>query len=275
MQLRFASLRRTTQHRTFLLGNPFNDARTSYFHKSLGGYHGAKLKRYQELIEFHLSSAASRVIGQLQSGISIPAMDSILAQEHVLNMLNTRYLIYSPDRPPIVNLNALGAGWFVDEVKWVKNADQEIMELGSIDPAHTALIDERYRAGISSTSALPDPSASVELTSYETNELTYKVRSQQGGLVVFSEIWYGPDWHATIDGQPAEYVRANYVLRAMTVPAGEHTVVFSVDSKSFNASRPVAMASSALVILLVLGALFMEIRAARSKNEEDHLKLPK
>lgn len=275
MQLRFASLRRTTQHRTFLLGNPFNDARTSYFHKSLGGYHGAKLKRYQELIEFHLSSAASRVIEQLQSGISIPAMDSILAQEHVLNMLNTRYLIYSPDRPPIVNLNALGAGWFVDEVKWVKNADQEIMELGSIDPAHTALIDERYRAGISSTSALPDPSASVELTSYETNELTYKVRSQQGGVVVFSEIWYGPDWHATIDGQPAEYVRANYVLRAMTVPAGEHTVVFRVDSKSFNTSRPVAMASSALVILLVLGALFMEIRAARSKNEEDHLKLPK
>lgn len=268
MQLRFASLRRTTQHRTFLLGNPFNDARTSYFHKSLGGYHGAKLKRYQELIEFHLSPAASRVITQLQSGTSIPAMDSLLAQEHVLNMLNARYLIYSPERPPIVNLNALGAGWFVEDVKWVKNADEEITELANIDPARTVLIDERYRTALGTTTSAPDPSASVELTKYETNELTYTVRSQKGGVVVFSEIWYGPDWHASIDGQPAEYVRADYVLRAMAVPGGEHTVVFKIASKSFNASRPIAMASSALLILLVLGMLFWELRASGSKDEE-------
>ncbi len=259
---RFSSLRRNSDYRVLTLGNPFNDTRVSYFHRSLGGYHGAKLKRYQEVIEFHLGPAIQRVTSMLQSGTSLPEMDSLLAQEGVLNMLNTRYLIYNPERPPIRNSNAYGAAWFVDEVRWVKNADEEILALSEIDPATTALVDERYRTVLGSTTVVPDPSASVELTQYETNELTYLVRSNNGGLVIFSEIWYGPDWHATVDGQPVDHVRANYILRGLPVPAGEHTVVFKVSSEPFNTSRPVAMASSALVLLVVIGALVWQARTA-------------
>jgi len=150
----------------------------------------------------------------------------------------------------------------VDEVRWVKNADEEILALSEIDPATTALVDERYRTVLGSTTVVPDPSASVALTQYETNELTYLVRSNNGGLVIFSEIWYGPDWHATVDGQPVDHVRANYILRGLPVPAGEHTVVFKVSSEPFNTSRPVAMASSALVLLVVIGALVWQARTA-------------
>lgn len=269
LRARFSSLRKHADYRVLGLANPFNDTKVSYFHRSLGGYHGAKLKRYQELIEFHISPSMQRVIGMLQSGTSMPAMDSLLANEHVLNMLNTRYLIYSPERAPIRNNNAYGNGWFVDQLKWVPNSNEEIMELGNIDPRTTAVVDERYKAVLGSTTAKPDPSSSVELTKYATNELTYTVRSNSGGVVVFSEIWYGPDWKASIDGVPAEHVRADYVLRAMAVPAGEHTVVFKIESKPFHTSRPFAMASSGLVLLLALGALVMEARRALSDPEEE------
>jgi hypothetical protein len=263
---RFGSLRRHAQYRVMWLANPFNDARVSYFHRSVGGYHGAKLKRYQELIEFHLAPARSRVVELLQSGTSVPVMDSLMAREGVLNMLNVRYLIYSDERPPIRNTNALGDGWFVEELRWVKNADEEISALGTIDPARTALVDERYKADLGDLQVRPDPSASVTLDSYRTNELSYTVRSANGGLAVFSEVWYGPDWTATIDGKEVPHVRADYVLRALAVPAGEHKVVFKVKGRAYNASQPIAMAGSLLVLLLVLGSLWMELRPAKAEG---------
>lgn len=264
---RFQSLRRHNGgYRVLTLNNPFNSTQVSYFHRSLGGYHGAKLKRYQELIEFQLGAAMQRVGDLLQSGTSLPQIDSLLAKEGVLNMLNTRYLIYNPERAPIRNTNALGAAWFVDEVKWQQNADAEIMALSAFDPARTALVDERYRSIIGDAPVTADPSASAELTAYETNKLTYTVRSQAGGVVVFSEIWYGPDWQASIDGQPVEHARVDYVLRGLRVPAGEHEVVFSIHSKPFHSSRPYMMAASALVLLLALGALVREARSALRKE---------
>jgi len=263
---RFGSLRRHAQYRVMWLANPFNDARVSYFHRSVGGYHGAKLKRYQELIEFHLAPARSRVVELLQSGTSVPVMDSLMAREGVLNMLNVRYLIYSDERPPIRNTNALGDGWFVEELRWVKNADEEISTLGTIDPARTALVDERYKAELGDLQVRPDPSASVTLDSYRTNELSYTVRSANGGLAVFSEVWYGPDWTATLDGKEVPHVRADYVLRALAVPAGEHKVVFKVKGRAYDTSQPIAMAGSLLVLLLVLGSLWMELRPAKAEG---------
>jgi len=263
MLARFGSLRRHGGgYRVLNLGNPFNDARTSYFHRSLGGYHGAKMKRYQELIEFHIAPAVQRVTGLLQSGTSLAGMDSLLGDEGVLNMLNTRYLIYSPERPPIRNSNAYGPGWFVDEVRWVANADEEITTLGAIDPFTTAVVDERYRGELTAD-VRPDPAASVELTSYATNRLAYKVRSNQGGVVVFSEIWYGPDWKAYIDGGPVTHVRADYVLRALAVPAGEHEVVFALESPMYRTANTIATAASGLVLLLALGLLVREVRDRR------------
>lgn len=262
--LRFAALRRTTDHRVLNLSNPFNDSRISYLHKSIGGYHGAKLKRYQEVIDFHLGPAVQRVIGALQGGTSIQAMDSLLAREGVLNMLNTRYLIYSKERPPILNTNALGSAWFVENVEWVKNADEEITALGRIDPARTAVVDERFRSVLASASIAADPSASVTLDNYSTNELSYTVRSSKGGLVVFSAIWYGPDWVATVDGVEVPYARANYLLRALPVIGGEHKVVFKVSSRAYRVGEQVSLASSAAILLLLVLALFKRTRGSQA-----------
>ncbi|MCB9170935.1 MAG: hypothetical protein H6594_11345 [Flavobacteriales bacterium] len=262
--LRFGSLRRTTHFRVLTLNNPFNDARTSFFHKSIGGYHGAKLKRYQELIAFHLAPEVTAINAALKAGTDAQALNDLLAKQPVINMLNTRYLIYADDRPPVRDLNAAGVGWFVDQVKWVKDADAEIMALEGFDPLRTAVVDERYRSALSGDAA-PDPSASVELKNYKTDEMTYTVRSSNGGVVVFSEIWYGPDWQATIDGRPADHVRADYVLRAMHVPAGEHEVVFRIASTPYRVGSKVMLAGSALLILLVLGVLVMEFRRPREE----------
>ena len=261
---RFASLRRNSDFRVLTLASPFQDSRVSYFHKSIGGYHGAKLKRYQELIEFQIGPAIQRVGGMLNSGTTQQSMDSMLAGEGVLNMLNARYLIYSNERAPILNSNALGSAWFVEELRYVKNGDEEIVAVGTIDPAKTALVDERYRGQLGAAAAVADPSASVTLDSYNTNEQQYTVRSAGGGIVVFSFIWYGPDWRASIDGKPVDHVRANYVLRAMAVPAGEHKVVFTIEGKAYTTAKPIMLATSILILLLALGAVYMDQRAART-----------
>ena len=264
MIARFASLRRNSDFRVLTLQAPFMDSRVSYFHKSVGGYHGAKLKRYQDLIEFQIFPAIQRVGGMLNSGTTQQSMDSMLAGEGVLNMLNARYLIYSNDRAPILNSNALGSAWFVEELRYVKNGDEEIVAVGTIDPAKTALVDERYRQQLGAAKAVADPAASVTLDSYNTNEQQYTVRSGAGGVVVFSSIWYGPDWHASIDGKPVEHVRADYVLRAMSVPAGEHKVIFKISGKAYTTAKPIMLATSILILLLALGALYMDQRAART-----------
>ena len=258
---RFGSLRRTTHFRVLTLQNPFNDSRVSYFHKSLGGYHGAKLKRYQELISFHLQPEMQDLTGKLRTARTQGAVDSAFIGQGALNMLNMKYLIASNDRPPLRNPHALGAGWFVDEVRWVKNADEEITALGTIDPRRTALVDERFAKDIDATLAKPDSNASVTLKSYKANDINYTVKSAAGGVVVFSEIWYGADWHAEVDGQPVPHVRADYVLRAISVPAGEHQVRFYIHSVPYTTGGRLASISSWVLVLLVLGALGFVLRA--------------
>ena len=262
---RFGSLRRNSHFRVWWLQNPFSDSRTSYFHKSLGGYHGAKLERYQEVIDFYLMPARARIGELLQGKTSVMQMDSLLAKEGVLNMLNARYIKYDDKATPILNTNALGAAWFVDELRWVKNADEEITALGTIDPARTVLIDERYRDAIGSAKATADPSSSVKLDSYRTNELTYTVRSGQGGVVVFSEIWYGPDWKASIDGQPVDYARADYILRALTGGQTPGGACAPTQDQAPTASKPIPLAGSLLVLLLVIGVVALELRPAKAE----------
>lgn len=258
--LRFASLRRTADYRVLTLRGPFQDTRVSYFHRSLGGYHGAKLKRYQELIDFHITPEMRGLIGVLQSGTAtMDALDSVLARSPVLNMLDTRYIILSDEQPPLENRHALGSAWFVDEVKEAKDADAEITALGDIDPKRTALVDARWYGEVAGA-ARPDSTATVSLKTYRTNDLTYEVNSTNGGVVVFSEIWYGPDWVAEIDGQPAPYVRADYVLRAMKVPAGRHEVRFHIVSRTFATGGRLASIGSWTLLVLVLAALFVDRR---------------
>ena len=260
--VRFGSLRRTTNFRVLNLRDPFNDSRVSYFHKSLGGYHGAKLKRYQELISFRIATEMQEVLGDLRGARSQAAMDSAFLGRPELNM---RYLIAQPDQPPLRNPHALGDGWFVDQVRTVKNADEEITALASIDPRHVALVDERFVTDIDIAAAKPDSTARVSLKGpWRLNDMRYTVKSADGGVVVFSEIWYGPDWHVEIDGQPATYGRADYVLRAMSVPAGEHEVRFFIKSKPYSTGGQLASISSWLLLLVVLGAIGLTMRDAGS-----------
>ncbi len=262
---RFGSLRRTTDFRVLGLRDPFQDVRVSYFHKSIGGYHGAKMKRYQELIDFHIAPEMQNVIGAFGKSATQHSIDSVLAQQPVLNMLNTKYIIYADDQAPILNTHALGSAWFVDEVQQAKNADDEITKLGTIDPKHTALVDARYYSEVANA-AKPDSTASVKLNGYRSNDLSYTVKSKDGGVVVFSEIWYGTDWVAEIDGTPAPYARADYVLRAMKVPAGEHTVRFHIVSRPFTVGGRIASISSFVLLLLVLLALGWEFRRSRESQ---------
>lgn len=257
---RFGSLRRTTHFRVLTLQDPFNDARVSYFHNSIGGYHGAKLKRYQELITFRLVPEMQALIGRLRAARTQGALDSAFLATPTLNMLNMRYLIAQGEHPALRNPHADGPAWFVDDVRVVKNADEEITTLGTIDPRHTALVDQRYTGDLDPAKAHTDSTASVTLKSHKANDLIYAVKSSGGGVVVFSEIWYGPDWVAEIDGKPAPYVRADYVLRAMAVPAGDHEVRFHLVSRAFNSYSKLGSIGSWVMILLVLALLGMAQR---------------
>jgi uncharacterized membrane protein YfhO len=157
----------------------------------------------------------------------------------------------------------------VDELRWVKSADEEITALRSIDPRRTALVDERYRTALGDGPVVKDSAASVELTAYRTDRLTYSVNSTNGGVVVFSEIWYGPDWRATVDGQAVEHARADYVLRALRVPAGKHTVEFHIESRPYITGSAITTAGSAAVILLAIGVFVLELRRRRQEGAEE------
>lgn len=227
--------------------NPFSDATTSYFHKSIGGYHAAKLKRYQELIEYHLSKNNMRVI----------------------NMLNTKYFIVpGPDKQPIAqrNYEALGNAWPVKQVKWVKNADEEIEALNEFSPATEAVIDVRFKSLLEGKSFGEDSTATITLKSYKPNELVYEYNGGTSNqFVVFSEIYYDKGWDAYIDGVPAEYVRCNYVLRGMFLPEGKHEIVFKFYPKSYHTGEKIALAGSILLLLLAGFGFFKEIKSSKAE----------
>lgn len=246
--------------------SPFQDATTSYFHKSLGGYHGAKLRRYQELFDLQIVPELQKVISALQQG-SIVMADSALAKCNALNMLNTRYLIYNQDAMPLINRSALGNAWFVSSIKWVESADDEIAFLGDINPAAEAVIDTKFADALKGLEVKADTGTSfIELTNYAPNKLIYHSSADIEQLAVFSEIYYPKGWMVTVDGEPASYVRANYVLRAMKIPQGEHTIEFKFHPSSYYTGEKIALAGSTLLLLLLLGVFYKEIKESLQKK---------
>jgi hypothetical protein len=219
------------------VGNPFADASTSYFHKSLGGYHGAKLRRYQELIDYQL----------------------VKGNMNVYNMLNTKYFIVPDEQggqPQMqINMQAMGNAWFVNNAHMVNNADEEINELTNFVPAETAVYDKRFEGQVKGHMISKDSLATIVLTDYKPNHLTYKSESSKEQLAVFSEIYYDKGWNAFIDGKQAPYFRADYVLRAMIVPAGSHTIEFKFEPTVYKTGEKIAYASSILLVLLALGSI--------------------
>ena len=237
---------KNNRSRVFNLNNPFNESTTSYFHNSIGGYHAAKLLRYQELIDNHLSKEHQKIITDLQNQ-KAPKFSP------VLNMLNTEYIIYNPKADPIINQDALGNAWFVSEVNMVENANLEMESLDSFIPAKTAIVDKKFEDKIKKFNL--DPSAEIELIQkeYKPNHLTYSLKNVSSDhLAVFSEIFYEKGWNAYIDGEKVPHFRANYVLRAIMVPKGTTKIEFKFKPSSYSTGESVAYASS-IILLLLLG----------------------
>ena len=228
-----------------VLRNTFNNAEASYFHKSIGGYHGAKLRRYQELIERQIAKANPN--------------------PGILNMLNTKYILTRDQQGnPAVQQNpdALGHAWFVDKYLIVPDADAEMKALDTIQPRRAAVLDQRFADELQGLTIRPDSANYIRLTSYKPNELVYESNASSEQLAVFSEIYYNvrDEWKVTIDDQPAPLLRANYVLRALRVPAGQHTITFRFDPVSVSTGHTIDLISSILLVALILGAAVVETR---------------
>lgn len=254
----------------------FNDNTTSYWHKSIGGYHAAKLRRYQELIEARIQPELLKLHQAVVQ--SAGRLDSVRGDSlfPVLNMLNMKYVILplqGGQTVPVQNPWAMGNAWFVDNVLLVANADEELAALDAINPRNTAVIDATFRKLLpdeiisgggptlseeKAVANIVESTAGLSLTSYEANALTFEVETASQRLAVFSDIYY-PGWRCTIDGQPADILRANYVLRAVVIPAGKHTVAFAFDPQSLHTTEAVAngalIALAAIALLLIIGAI--------------------
>lgn len=241
-----------------LATDPFNDASTSWFHKSIGGYHAAKMKRYQELIDFHLSKEIQEIEMLFRSKPTFQSIDSLFSQLHVLDMLNTKYIIYNPEAAPLPNNKAYGNAWFCSKYQLVKNADEEILALKTIDPSKEAVIDQRFSQIINNINLKHDSAATINLASYEPNHITYKSTSINDQLAVFSEIYYEKGWNAYVDGKLTPHCRADYVLRAMVVPSGSHTIDFKFEPTTYAMGERISLISSILLVLLILGYLSVE-----------------
>ena len=242
----------------------FDDNNTSYWHKSVGGYHPAKLRRYQEMIEHHISpemQAAYKAIATAGG-----EMDSVDANKfRILNMLNTKYFIFPAGQQrqtvPILNPHTYGNAWFVNKVQYVNNANEEIDALDSIIPTETAVVDARFKDVLKGTTeSYKDSLSSIRLTSYTPNRLTYETNNAQDGIAVFSEIYYPDGWHVTIDGQPAELARADYILRTMYVPAGQHTIEMRFDPTSLHVTEGIAYGALALLVIGIIVAVLITKR---------------
>ncbi|MBR6181285.1 MAG: YfhO family protein [Prevotella sp.] len=248
--------------------NTFNENETSFYHKSVGGYHAAKLRRYQEMIEAYISpemQAAMPAISEQQGDFSKIPGDSIFP---VINMLNTKYFILPLQEGktiPLPNPYAFGNAWMVDKVEYAANANEEIERVGKIDLRKTAVADQQFKECLGEGTP-QDSTAKVNITSYEPNHLTYTAETGKGGVVVFSEIYY-PGWTATVDGKPATLGRVNYILRALRLEPGKHEVVLDFHPKTIATTEGIAYGAGIILILAILAACFMEYRKRTSKAD--------
>lgn len=239
-----------------LASNTFNENETSYYHKSIGGYHAAKLRRYQEMIEAYISPEMQSLMSAVvKAGGDMTKVngDSIYP---VLNMLNTKYFILplqNNQTVPLQNPYTFGNAWLVDKITYVDNANAELDAVGKINLKHEAVADMRFKTALGESKTQGNV-AKAEITQYAPNQLTYRVESDKGGVLVFSEIYY-PEWTATVDGQPVELGRVNYILRAINIKPGQHEVTLTFEPQSVTRTELVAYISYAILLILVGGIL--------------------
>lgn len=247
-----------------LASNTFNENETSYFHNSIGGYHAAKLRRYQDMIDMYIApemGSLMQAVAQAGGDMSKVNGDSIFP---VLNMLNARYFILplqDGQTVPVQNPYVYGPAWYVDKLTYVDNANAEIERVGKMDIRHEAVADKRFEAQLK-TAVKQDSTSVVKLTSYMSDRLTYDVNSSKGGVIVFSEVYY-PGWTATVDGQPVELGRVNYLLRAVNVAPGKHKIELAFHPKSVTTTETIAYVAYAVLLLAILLLAYIEYRKKR------------
>ena len=262
-------LQDTTDLRNFRVlnfaSNTFNENETSYYHNSIGGYHAAKLRRYQDIIDYYIAPEMQKLmpaVAQAGGDMSKVNGDSIFP---VLNLLNARYFILplqDGKTVPIQNPYVHGPAWFVDKISYVDNANKEIETVGKLDLRHEAVADKRFE-GVLKAAARQDSTSRVKLVSYMSDNLKYEVSSSKGGVIVFSEVYY-PGWTATVDGLPVELGRVDYLLRAVNVAPGKHTVELAFKPKSVTVTETMAYISYAILLGLIALGVYMEWRKKKA-----------
>jgi hypothetical protein len=245
-------------YRVFDLTADFDkSARTSYFHKNIGGYNGAKLLRFQELIDYHLSDEKEQFTTLLSNRPNNFALNVGVMNLKLINMLNARYIIFDLNSDPLKNNFAMGNAWYVPNYKIVENADQEITALNDFDPLKQAIIDKRYANNLANYRNGIDTTGYIKLTDYAPNHLTYHYQTSKDQLTLFSEIFYDKGWNASVDGIPQNHFRANYVLRACVLPKGEHTLEFTFRPMAYFIGEKIAIISSIIFFLTVILAFYL------------------
>jgi hypothetical protein len=245
--------------------SPFNDASTSLHHKSIGGYHGAKIRRYNELIDSAINPEINNIFSLAQNAKSLQDIVPAMTGKNAINMLNTKYVIFRSTLPPLLNPNALGNVWFAEEPVIAANPNEEISLIGKIDPSRQSVIDSRFKDQVTSSRYPVTAGDTIQLISYKPNELIYKYTAAGERLAVFSEIYYPAGWKAYIDGTEKSYFRTNYVLRGMVVPGGAHEIKFEFKPSSYYLGDSISLASSLTFILLVAGYFGFMLRTKPKK----------
>ena len=234
--------------------NIFNDATPSYHHKNIGGYHAAKLRRYQELINMQLEHEIGQLFGAFSQATTIESLYPTLDSLGVLNMLNLKYIIYNKEAQPIINPYNNGNAWFVENIRVAADANEEMKLLGEIDTKNELVIDQSLASNLP-VSIVPDSAAKISLKSYKPNHLIYSVNTQSEQVAVFSEIFYDKGWNASINGKEVPYTRVNYLLRGLTLEPGAYELEFRFEPRSYKIGNIIAIISSILLILVFAGYL--------------------
>ncbi|MGZ4090956.1 MAG: YfhO family protein, partial [Bacteroidia bacterium] len=245
-----------------LTTNTFADASTSYYHKSIGGYHGAKLKKYAELYDFHIEEEIQRFYKNInKAAASDSLLNELMGSLNVINMLNTKYFIIpagGEERTviPFKNPQANGSAWFIKSLRTVQNADSEIVGLYYINTKVQAILNEKYKNELALKNSYSGE-GTIKLTSYQPNDLTYESDSKEEQFAVFSEIYYPQGWNAYVDGQLKPHANVDFVLRGMTIPAGKHKIEFKFEPQTYKTGNTVAMIGSILLLILVGAGIYL------------------
>ncbi|MDR1526981.1 MAG: YfhO family protein [Dysgonamonadaceae bacterium] len=253
-------------YRVLNLNNPFNESRTSYYHKSIGGYHAAKLGRYQDLIDRRLTKEIQSIIAVFQTATTLEDLAHVCENCPTLNMLNAKYIVYHPEQPPLVNPYINGNAWFVQSYRFTDTPDDEMAALETLDPKTEAVLDKQFENPLAGLQIIPDSTASIEMTAYYPDKVEYQSSAAQTGLAVFSEIYYKNGWKAFIDGKQVPISRADWLLRALVIPAGEHHIEFVFDPDDVQMAGTVTTVFSGLLLLLIIGSIVYVVMAGLTRH---------